>query len=84
MAAAIRRSTAAGEVLGAGERMSAEAALAMYLGRADDPGGPPRRVEVGAHADLCLLKVQLGDALADPSAELVRATFVGGRMVCGG
>jgi predicted amidohydrolase YtcJ len=81
MAAAVRRRTAAGKPLGERERVSAEAALAMYLGRADDPGGPPRRVAIGAPADLCLLKVPLGEALANPSAELVRGTFIGGRMV---
>jgi predicted amidohydrolase YtcJ len=84
MAAAVQRRTAAGEVLGDGERVGAEAALAMYLGRADDPGGPPRQVEVGAPADLCLLEVPLAEALTAPGADLVRATLVGGRTVYGG
>jgi hypothetical protein len=56
-------------------------AVAMYMGTASDPGGPPRRVEVGAPADLCLLKAPLAEALANASAELVRATFIGGDMV---
>jgi predicted amidohydrolase YtcJ len=81
MAAAITRRTAAGELLGAGECVDPAAALALYLGRADDPGEPPRRVEAGAAADLCLLKVPLAEALAGLSAELVQATFIDGRMV---
>ena len=48
-----------------------------------DPGGAPRRVEVGAPADLCLLDRPLTDVLADPSADHVRATWIGGRVVHG-
>ncbi len=81
MAAAMHRRTTAGVVLGGGEQISAGEALALYLGAAGDPGGPPRRVEIGAPADLCLLKVPLAEALAEPRAELVRATFVGGGLV---
>ncbi len=55
MAAAIHRRTAAGVTLGGPERIDAAEALALYVGPADDPGGPPRRVETGAPADLCLL-----------------------------
>ena len=83
MAAAVARRTAAGKELGAGERIGAADALGLYLGAADDPGGQLRRVGMGAPADLCLLKVSMAEALAAPSAELVRATFVGGRMVFG-
>ena len=82
VAAAIRRRTAGGAMLGGDERLGAAEALAMYLGAADDPGAP-RRIEVGAPADLCLLKVPLAEALAEPSAEIVRATFVAGQPVFG-
>ncbi|HEY8572660.1 amidohydrolase family protein [Phenylobacterium sp.] len=81
IAAAIERRTLAGRTLGAAERVDAAAALAMYLTAPAEPGGSPRRVAVGAPADLCLLKVPLQEALATPSAELVRATLVGGRVV---
>ncbi len=81
MAAAMRRRTMAGATLGGAERVDAMTAVAMYLGTASDPGGPPRRVEVGAPADLCLLKAPLAEALANASAGLVRATFIGGDMV---
>jgi predicted amidohydrolase YtcJ len=79
MAAAITRRTLGGRVMGEAERVSPQAALALYLGRTDDPGGPARRVAVGEAADLCLLKAPLRDVLADPSAEAVRATILSGR-----
>jgi len=81
MAAAVSRRTLGGAVLNAGERIGAAEALAMYLGAPDSPGGPARRVAVGAPADLCLLKAPLADALAAPRAELVRATLVEGRVI---
>ncbi|MFZ4605592.1 MAG: amidohydrolase family protein [Caulobacter sp.] len=55
MQAAVDRRTAAGICLGEGERLSAEAALALYTSPPDDPGGAPRRLAVGAVADICLL-----------------------------
>ncbi|MBO2447665.1 amidohydrolase family protein [Actinomadura barringtoniae] len=73
MDAAVQRRTEAGVVLGAGERVSPRAALRSYLGEAGDPGGPPRRVSVGAAAGLVLLHVPLAEALARPSADLVRS-----------
>jgi predicted amidohydrolase YtcJ len=80
IAAAVDRRTAMGSPLGLDERIGAEAALAMYLGR---PGAPssPRRVEVGAPADLCLLDAPLDEALAAPRAARVRATLIGGDLV---
>ena len=78
VAAATRRATRAGRTLGHHERVEAQEALAMYLGPAASSGGPARRVEVGAPADLCLLAGPLRDALAAPSADQVRATFIGG------
>jgi predicted amidohydrolase YtcJ len=79
IAAAIGRRTAAGVTLGAGERIGAAEALGLYLGAADDAGGPSRRVKPGDPADLCLLKVPLVEALDAPAAELVRATLIGGK-----
>ncbi len=76
IAAAIDRRTRGGRVLGAGERVSPAAALALYLGAT--PSGPARRVVVGAPADLCLLDAPLRDVLAQPSADRVRATVVAG------
>jgi predicted amidohydrolase YtcJ len=81
MATAMDRATAGGVVLSAGERANPAEALGLYLGAADDPGGAPRRVAGGAAADLCLLDAPLAEVLAAPSAERVRATLVGGRLV---
>jgi len=81
IAAAIDRRTRGGLELGVSERVSAERALAMYLGSAASPGSPARRLEVGAEADLCLLGAPLRDVLASPSAEFVRATMVGGEVI---
>jgi predicted amidohydrolase YtcJ len=84
VAAAIDRRTLGGLMLGADERLSPERALGLYLGAQDAPGGPPRRLAVGALADLCLLHVPLRDALAAPAASLVAATIVGGEVVYAG
>jgi len=81
IAAAADRRTTGGATLGAAERVSAAAALALYLGETAAPGGALRRVRIEADADLCLLDAPLRDILAAPSAEHVRATFVTGRLV---
>ena len=78
IAAATQRTTRTGRALGPHERVDAREALAMYLGPSASPGGPARRVEVGAPADLCLLANPLPSALAAPGAEQVRATFISG------
>jgi predicted amidohydrolase YtcJ len=81
MTTAADRRTRGGQVVAGSERVSSADALAMHLGATTDPGGPAQRVEIGAPADLCLLAAPLADALAAPSAALVRATIVDGRMV---
>jgi predicted amidohydrolase YtcJ len=81
MAAAMRRTTRSGVLLGGGERVDGETALGLYLGFFDAPGGPARRVAVGAVADLCLLRTPRAIALASPSAEAVRATIIDGEVV---
>ena len=53
----------------------------MYLSAPASPGGAARRVEVGTPADLCLLKTPLREALAAPTADVVRATLIGGRLI---
>jgi len=84
VATAAERRSAGGVVLGAGEAVDTATALAMYLGDPADAGGPARRVEVGARADLCLLDAPLREVLSDPGAERVRATIIDGRIVHGG
>lgn len=77
--AATHRCTNAGLPLGRGERISAAGALRCYWGSRTDPGGPQRRVEVGAPADLCLLAVPLADVGQNPDSSLVRATIINGK-----
>lgn len=81
VAAAVSRRTAGGAVLGVGEAVDPPTALGLLLGTAEDPGGVARRVEPGAPADLCLLRVPLAEALAAPSADLVRRTLVAGSSI---
>lgn len=82
VAAAASRTTTGGRTLGAAERIAPADALSLYLGAADVPA-VPRRLTVGARADLCLLAVPLRDVLATPDAALIRATVIGGRLVHG-
>ncbi|MGW0359500.1 amidohydrolase family protein [Nocardia nova] len=78
--AAVNRTTATGTVVNSDERVAAAAALRGYLGSPACPGGAPRRVRVGAPADLVVLRVPLDRALRAPSADHVRATIVHGQL----
>jgi predicted amidohydrolase YtcJ len=78
IASAIERRTAHGAPLGVREAVSPERALALYLTPLDQPGGEPRRVTVGAPADLCLLDRPLSQVLEDPSSAHVALTVHGG------
>jgi predicted amidohydrolase YtcJ len=80
MRAAVSRRTRSGRPLGERERVTPARALQLFLGGFDHPGGPPRRVEVGAPADLCVLKTPLAEALDALSADLVAATLVRGAV----
>ncbi|MFV2173114.1 amidohydrolase family protein [Actinomadura sp. LOL_016] len=77
MDAAVRRRTRSGAVLGADEAITPADALRSYLAPPDDPGGTPRRVRVGAPADLVLLHTPLRDALARLSSGNVREVWPG-------
>src|SRR3546814_127200 len=78
IAAAAGRRTPDGSVLGPAETITAADALDAYLAPADDPGGLPRRLQVGGVADLVLLDRPLEMALQAPSAEHVQSVFIGG------
>ena len=80
IAAAITRRTAAGQSLGPDEGLSPSQALALFLSPLERPGGPPRRLDPGVAADLCLLAGPLAEALADPARVEVVATVVGGAL----
>lgn len=75
------RQTLHGTTIVSGERVTAAVALSGYLTSPEDPGGPPRRVEIGAVADLCLLSAPLSEALAHPESSLVRLVLADGRPV---
>jgi predicted amidohydrolase YtcJ len=81
MAAAIARRTRTGRPVAERERVAPPAALDLYLGAPEAPGGAPRRLAAGVLADLCLLRTPLREALAEPCAERVRATLIGGESV---
>jgi predicted amidohydrolase YtcJ len=77
--AAITRRSATGALVGSDRGLSPVAALNLFLGSPDSPGGPIRRIEVGSVADLCLLNVPLRTALLEPSQRHVVTTIVDGR-----
>jgi predicted amidohydrolase YtcJ len=77
--AAIERRAASGLPVGADHGLDAAQASALFLAPLENPGGPIRRVTVGAPADLCLLDVPRLTALGAPSSRHVAATVAGGR-----
>lgn len=78
--AAMRRTTGTGHTIGAGERVSAASALALFWSRADDPGGPVRRIAPGEPADLVLLGRSMLEVFHDGDRRDVVATVIGGRV----
>jgi predicted amidohydrolase YtcJ len=80
IASAVERRTSSGTPLGVREAVSPERALALFLTPLDDPGGTPRRVELGAPADLCLLHGPLSHMLEGPSSDNVAATVIAGAI----
>jgi predicted amidohydrolase YtcJ len=78
MRSAMERRGVSGLSVGADHGLASAAALALFLGPLDDPGGPTRRVTVGASADLCLLEKPLRPALRTPSSRHVVATIAAG------
>ena len=81
MDAAVNRRTAQGTPLGASESLDPQAACALFLGAADDPGGPVRRLEVGAEATLCLLDRDWSAAQSSFRSVDVRLTLLRGRIL---
>ncbi|MGA2836100.1 MAG: amidohydrolase family protein [Acidimicrobiales bacterium] len=81
VAAAVRRVTRTGHVLGPAERLDPGRALGLFLSDPPSPGGPARTVRVGGPADLCLLDGDLRLVLEDPSSAHVVATVIDGELV---
>jgi len=79
--AATLRETEAGFVLGPDETLSPERALALFTSPASAPGAPPRRIEAGAVADLCLLDQPWERARQVLASGMVRATFRDGEPI---
>jgi predicted amidohydrolase YtcJ len=82
MQAAIDRRTRSDRCIGARESLSPERALALFTTHPASPGGEPRQVAVGREADLCLLDRPWASARERLASELVRATWVGGELLC--
>jgi len=81
MRAAVDRRTPEGSVIGDGERLPPERALALFTSPAEAPGGAPRRVAIGAPADLCLLARPWAEARTRLDAADVCATLCAGALV---
>ena len=79
--AAVRRRTSSGQPIGPDEAVTPRRAFDLFTTSPEAPGGSPRRVLVGAAADLCLLDRPLADALDAPSPNMVRATMINGAIV---
>jgi len=80
MRAAVYRTTPSGAVLGPNECVSALTALAMFLGRPDQPG-VARSIRVGQPGDLCVLNEPPATVLAELDAGMVGATIIGGELI---
>jgi hypothetical protein len=52
----------------------------LFTSPAHAPGAPPRRVTVGAIADLCLLDRPWSRAREALSSTMIRATIIAGRI----
>lgn len=81
MRAAVDRRSAGGNTLCVDEALSPEESLALFTSSPDAPGGPPRRIEVGVPADLCLLDRPWSQARRVLSRAAVHATLIGGALV---
>lgn len=78
MQAAVTRRSQSGVTMAVEESLSPEEALSLFLAPLDNPGAGPRRVAVGAPADLCLLDMNWNKACADLSQVTVRRTWKNG------
>lgn len=79
--AATTRQAPSGMIVGNTERITADTALDRMLTPLGNAGGPPRTIEEGTVADLCLLRAPRQVAAREPRSGLVRQTLVGGRVV---
>ncbi|RLA42617.1 MAG: hydrolase, partial [Gammaproteobacteria bacterium] len=81
MRAAVDRSTASGELIGAREKLTPEQALALFASSARFPGTATREVAIGEPADLCLLDCKWSVARTRLDCCNVLATVNGGKLI---
>lgn len=81
MRAAVARATPSGVILNPHEALSPQAALSMYLGKAEDPGRQWRSLTPGNPADLVILE---SAAITLDTPPRVSKTFINGRCVYDG
>jgi predicted amidohydrolase YtcJ len=81
MRAAVDRNTDGGSALGPEEALTPERALALFTSPAAVPGDPPRPIEVGAAADLCLLDRPWSQARSELSNAHVAAAIRDGDLI---
>ncbi len=83
MQAAIQRRTPSGIRINAAETLTAEQALKLFIGKAKDPGGAPRKLAVGEAADCCLLDTDWNGLQALGTAKLpaIAGTWISGKKV---
>lgn len=81
MRAAVDRRTAHGVALGPDEALTPEEAVALFTTPLESPGWRPRRVAVGAFADLCLLDRPWRQARERLDPDDVQATWTAGRSI---
>jgi predicted amidohydrolase YtcJ len=84
MQAAVQRRSAGGRVLGAGEALDPEQALALFSAPLKSPGAKAPRIEPGMIADLCLLDRSWAAAAGDLAAVRPRLTLRAGVAIWGG
>jgi predicted amidohydrolase YtcJ len=81
MRAAVDRRTEAGATIGADEALTPERALALFTSPPERPGAPPRSIEPGVPADLCLLDRPWPAARSELSSGMVVAAIRDGRVI---
>ncbi len=77
MHAAVTRRSESGATMAAGESLTPEQALALFLSPLNASGAAVRRISVGERANLCLLAMPWNTARADLSQVRVRRTWKG-------
>jgi predicted amidohydrolase YtcJ len=81
MATAVDRRSQSEVIIGVGERLSPTRAAELFFSAPESPGGPPRMIQAGEPADLCLLDCTQRRAIEDLDTGHVMATLVAGQVV---